>query len=216
MKMISLVDISVLSILPAALLGLYRWRYAESVYQPFFVLLCIGVLNEALGTIGAYYFHTNAINSNIYVLIEAILILWQFQKWKLFRHELSYKTVAIILLCVWVGECFIFSSINFFCSYYRVTYAFAVVLMSILMVNRLILSEQQSILKNATFLICTGFIFYYTYQILVEVFYLYGLNSKEFSNNVYHILSYINIFTNLIYAIAILWMPRKREFIQLS
>ncbi|MDB5196485.1 MAG: hypothetical protein JWP88_856, partial [Flaviaesturariibacter sp.] len=212
-SMLSLVNISIASILPAVVLGIVRWRHADRVYRPFFILLFIGVLNEVVSQCSIHYFHTNALNSNIYVLVEALLLLWQFQCWKLFYRTGVYTLIGGLLMAVWIGECFIFSGIRFFCSYYRICYAFAVVLMSILMVNRLIVNEYQPILKSSAFLICTGFIFYYTYQVLVEIFYLYGLSSsKAFGNSIYHILSYINIFTNLIYAIAILWMPRKREF----
>ena len=67
------------------------------------------------------------------------------------------------------------------------------------------------------FLISIGFIIYFTYEILVEAFSLYGLNnSLEFQKNVYMILTYLNLFVNLLYALAILWIPRKRVHMLLS
>jgi hypothetical protein len=63
------------------------------------------------------------------------------------------------------------------------------------------------------FLICNAFIIYFTFKILVEAFWLYGVNeSVNFQAMVFDISSYINVFTNLIYALAVLWMPMKRVF----
>ncbi len=45
------------------------------------------------------------------------------------------------------------------------------------------------------------------------MFWLYGLRfSKEFLMNVTTILIYINLFTNLVFALAVLWMPAKHRF----
>jgi hypothetical protein len=48
---------------------------------------------------------------------------------------------------------------------------------------------------------------------MMEVFYLYGVNeSHTFALKVYLIFNYINLFCNLIYALAALWMPTKMRF----
>lgn len=73
--------------------------------------------------------------------------------------------------------------------------------------------EKKNILKNSIFLICAGFILYYTYKVFVGLFWLYGLNkSMEFTLNIVIIMIYINFITNLIYALAFLWMPTKHRF----
>ena len=81
------------------------------------------------------------------------------------------------------------------------------------MINRLILDERSGLIKNSVFLITIGFIVFFTYKILIEIFWVYGLNaSRDFRVEVYRIMTYINLAINLIYALAVLWIPKKREY----
>lgn len=80
------------------------------------------------------------------------------------------------------------------------------------MINRLIGSERKTLLKNSIFIISTIFVFYFTLKVIVEAFWVYGLNETNFQTNVYHISVIVNVFANLLYTIAILWMPSKQRF----
>jgi hypothetical protein len=54
---------------------------------------------------------------------------------------------------------------------------------------------------------------YFTYSVLVEAFWIFGINhSSVFRNNIYGILSYINLFVNLLFTLAIVWMPTRLVF----
>lgn len=88
-----------------------------------------------------------------------------------------------------------------------------IVLMSINMINRMLVDGKKKLIQNPLFLILIGFIVFFTYKALIEIFWVYGLNaSRDFRLEVYRIMAYINLAVNIIYAIAVLWMPRKREF----
>ena len=90
-------------------------------------------------------------------------------------------------------------------------------MMSIHINNMLIVTYRKKLLKNPVFLICSGFIIYFTYKILIEAFWLYGLKAgKGFRINVYLLLTWINLIVNLIYALAMLWIPKKPQHITLS
>jgi hypothetical protein len=201
------------SILLPFLISVLRFKVIAREYHPFIYLLLLGVVNEIISTILNYKGYSNAVNSNIYVLLESVMLVWLFARWKLFRRPALFYALLIFLISFWLFENFYISKISYFSSYFRILYSFVIVLMSIQIVNRLIVREQRSLVKNSMFIISVGFIIYYIYKILVEIFWVYGLNnSKEFQNDVYNILHFINLFTNLIFALAILWMPRKREF----
>jgi hypothetical protein len=205
------------SLIVPAILALMKYSSMNVEYHPFFYFIWAGLLNECISMFANYYFRSNAINSNIYVLIEAILILWLFRRWKLFKNYNIFYVLIFIYLAAWVAENLFISRITFFNSYFRILYSFGTVLMAIQLVNQLIVRQQKSMTTNATFIISIGFIIYYTYKILVEVFWVYGLNkNSEFRENVYNILHFINLFCNLIYALAIVWIPRKKEFIRQS
>ena len=77
--------------------------------------------------------------------------------------------------------------------------------------NKIIITETKALIKNPAFLTCVAFIIYFTYLALVEIFYIYGLSKDiTFSVKMYAIMTAINLFTNLTYAMVILWIPRKR------
>src|SRR5665647_455347 len=118
----------------------------------------------------------------------------------------------------------ILGKINFVSSWFRITYSFLIVLMGITGINKLMLLDinkpigmnSSNIFKNPVFLICIGSIVFFTFKLIVEIFWFYGLNaSKDFRLDVYDILIYINLIVNLVYALAVLWIPAKQQYILL-
>lgn len=197
-----------------AIIGLIRCKTLPQAYLPFILLLWLGFLNEIVTTIIINEGYSNAINNNIYVLAESFLILWLFKNWALFNNNIkSLVAILFMYIIAWLCVNFIFFSIKSFSSYFNILYSLTTVLMSIHMINRLILEEKRKLIKSSIFLVAIGFIVFYTYNSLVEIFWVYGLNaSKDFRIDVYRIMTYINLIVNLIYAIAVLWIPKKREY----
>ncbi len=210
-----LITIFSYSLCIAGLIGLIRYKKVDQAFHPFIYLLWIGIFNETFSRIASYLWHSNAINFNAYSLTEFCMLLWQFKKWKLFD---SKRYGAEILLTIgvffWVIENFFIYNIYSFNSYFIIWSSLCIALLSIRMINILVLREKDVLLKNATFLICISFVLYYTYAALVEAFWVYGLGeSKEFGIRIQNILVYINLFANLVYALAVLWIPTKPKFI---
>lgn len=206
------------SISIAAILGWIRFKKIKPAYYSFIFLLTIGFVSEVWGFLLNEFHYSNAIVYNIYTLIEAVLILWQFKQWKIikFRAKLL-KFFLLILWITWIIENFYFSNIYSFGSYFIILYSFLIVLLSIQTLNVLIVQERHSLLENPIFLICSGFLLYFTYSIMVETFWMHGLNrNAAFQSNIYDILVIINLFVNLVYAVAVLWIPTKPKFILLS
>lgn len=198
-------------------IGWLKIRKTDGSILPFLLCLTIASFNEIVSffvTISGY--HTN-VNNNIYVLSEGLLLTWQFKRWGLFAgYRKSYYDTLVFLLTLWVAENAIATGFCRIQSYFRIGYSLALVLMSIHMNSRLILKARGTLLKSPPFLICTGFIIYFTYKILVEIFWFYGLNaSRDFRMNVYLLLVWLNFFVNLLYALALLWKPAKPRFLRL-
>ncbi|HYM94353.1 MAG TPA: hypothetical protein VET23_09465 [Chitinophagaceae bacterium] len=204
-----------LSISIGAIIGLVKARKADPAYFPFLWLLWAGLLNEIVSILILKSGFSNAINYNIYSLAEAILITWQFKMWRLFeRHQTFYKIVQALFVTGWTIENIMLRGMGSFNSYFTIGHSMIIVLMSIHLITRVIFSEPTLLWRNPVFLICIGMIVYFTYAILVEVFWLYGLNgSREFRINVYEILACINLFTNLLFALAAIWIPMKRQYL---
>lgn len=210
----TLLEISSYSVGIGAVIGMVRFKKVDRAYLPFILLLWVGLLNEIITVVSIDLFKSNAVTSNIYVLVESLLILWFFKNLRLGRkNNKRFHFVALLFIAVWITDNFFISRITRFSSYFRILYNFITVLMSIHMINRLILDERSGLIKNSVFLITIGFIVFFTYKILIEIFWVYGLNaSRDFRVEVYRIMTYINLAINLIYALAVLWIPKKREY----
>ncbi len=192
----------------------WRFKKIPPVYHPFIFCLWLGLLNEVLSYVLSRVIHSNAVNSNLYVLAESLLLLWQFHRWQLFGKWPPLATItACAFIAVWLVENFITGHITAFSSWFRILYSFVIVLMSIVVLNGLLLREKRGLLTHPVFWICAAFCLYYTYNVLVETFWVYGLNrGKEFRMNVYAIKLVINVISNLIFTAAILWIPTKQRF----
>jgi len=211
-------EIFSLSILIAGVIALVKFRKSEAAYYPFILLVWIASINEILSvTLINLGFRAN-INNNVYVLVESLVILWFFSRLQtVLSKNIVFLTLGLSFIVFWFAENLIISKIIYISSYFRIYYSFVIVILSITTVNHLIVTAKRNLLKMPVFLISIGFIIYFTYKILVEAFWVYGLNnSRDFRINVYTILMYLNLFVNLVFALAILWIPRKREYTLLS
>jgi hypothetical protein len=200
------------SIALAAIIAIARFRSIASAYYPFLCIIWLGLLNETLSLFIIYNNRSNAVNSNIFVLVEYLVTLLQFYKWN--NHAAGrYYAAAVAGAIVWVADNFVLHSISENNSLFRVYYSLAVVFLSINQVNKLIIYEKGNLLRNATFIICIAFLFYFGCKAFIETFNAlrFGL-SDMFLRNLWIILYFVTFITNLIYAIAILCIPAKQEF----
>jgi hypothetical protein len=206
------------TIVIAAIIGWIRFSKIDPAFYPFLFLVSLGTMNEITSYIVIQQRHSNAVNANIYSLLESILICWQFKNWRLFaRNNNLFYFIVCMLVVLWLVENFYLSSIFDFDSYFNITYGLIICFMSMRLINQLVLVDKTNLQLNPIFLICFCFSVFYMYSALIEIFWIWGLGgSKSFRLNIYRIFSYINLFSNLTYAIAMLWIPRKRKFMVLS
>jgi len=203
-----------LSILIAGVIGVFRFAQIRSVYRPFIYLIWIGCFNELLSIYLLFNHHYNIINYTIYGLCEALLLLWFFKNLNVFKgRKAPFYFLIVLFVVIWVAESFFANQFGTQFSYgFDIMYSFCVVLLGIRVINDLLFTERD-LLKNPTFLICIGIIIFFTYQIIEEMFWLYGLKeSAIFRQNIQSILMIINLLSNLIYALAILWMRKRQAF----
>ncbi len=202
------------SIIVSIIISLVRFRKIDKLYYPFIILLFLGFVSELVAITTLSIFGTNALSSNIYSLFEALVIVWQFRKWHLLKNFKLYVFLQCIIPGMWISELIYWNNINIYLSVFTTMYAFIIVLLSIQMINHLITTISVDLLKNSIFLICAGFVIFFTFNIVVEVFWIFNIDeSLIFGSYVYVILSIINFLINLVYALAVLWIPPKQNFI---
>ncbi|HEV7330499.1 MAG TPA: hypothetical protein VGN63_05615 [Flavisolibacter sp.] len=212
---VSLIIALSFSIFIPVAIGMIRFKKINPIYYPFLVLLCLGAINEVISYFLIKAHHSNAVNNNLFLLAESLLILYQFKQWRLFTGSLRvYYVFSGLVAAFWLTESFIIGSIHIFNSYFIIANSLLVVLLSITMISRLMAKRRKILWRDPVFILCAGFIFFFTYAIIVEAFYIYGLAASNlFQRYVFRILAFVNLFTNLLYALAVLWMPRRQEYI---
>lgn len=198
------------------IVGWVKFKRISPAYYPFLILIWVGAVNEVYSVVIINFFGKyNIINLNLYWLAEAVLMLWQFKVWDLFgSRNRIYNILLISFVGGWLTESIMLSKLYLdFNSYFKIFYAFINVLLSISMINQTLMKEKEGLGKNSIFIICIGFVFMLTYSLLTELFYVYRLElSDTFNTNLHYIFIVINLFCNLLYFLAILWMPKRQAF----
>ncbi|MEO7043676.1 MAG: hypothetical protein ABI091_00110 [Ferruginibacter sp.] len=205
------------SIFIASIAGIIKFRKIDSSYYPFILLTIAATINEIVSAIIVKHRHNTAINNNIYVLIEALLIIWQFKKWGVFdNRRILFKVLLISITVLWLWEYQSPLKLQEIGLFFRVAASFIIVICSVTIVSRFLIVHNKRLVTNPVFIICCGFILFFTYKIFVEIFWICGKDADQvFSNYVYNLMRYINLISNLIYAIAIICIPTKPRFITL-
>lgn len=197
-----------------ALIGWVRIKKTDPAYLPFIVLLTAGFLTELISLIVLANGYSNAVYYNLFTLAEAMLVTQLFYRLGLFRTKKRYVLVQLFYLLFWMCEGVYHRSLASIHSYFIVSYSTILVVLSIDLLHDVLFQTPYQLYRNPVFLITMGLIVYFTYSIIVELFWFYGLNqSSEFRIGIYEVFSYINLFTNILFILATLWIPLKREYI---
>lgn len=201
------------TIVVPAIIGLVRFSKIHQAYYPFIFCIWLGLINETIGTIVISLGYYNIINFNIYLLIESILITWQFKNWNLFqKRKIVFPAIISGLIIFWTINTAI-TNMKDFNSYFMIGYSFLISIMSISVFNRLIITERKSLIKNPVFIICVAYVIFYTSNVLSESFWLYSFkNIDSFALGMNSMSMITNFFTIILYTFAILWMPKKQKF----
>jgi hypothetical protein len=201
------------SILIGGIIALMKFKKIKKVYYPFIYCLWIGCLNEILSFILLMSNNHTLINSNIYVLLESFLILWFLKEVDVFKSQKTFYSILLLFLIFWLAENFIYRSIVVNSTYFRIFYSFIIVLLSITLINKLVFNTKTTLLRNSTFILLISFVIYFTCKLLIQSFVIYGVNRQSnFLLNIYMIMIYINLGVNLLYALAVLWMPKRVNY----
>ncbi len=201
------------SIVFAAGIGLVRMKNSLTAYQPFLYIVWLACINHPLSLIMVYYFESNTANGNIYVLLESLLYIWLFRNWGLFKNNRKIAPILFILVfSIWIVDNIVLHDLNTANAGFRIASSFILIFLAIEQLIILITTAKRDLLYNSSFIICCGMLIYFSYKAFIEVFFLMKISSSiTLITNVYALLVYINCFVNLIFAWAVLWIPKKQK-----
>lgn len=199
-------------LIPLAIM-LVRFKKIPADWMPFLVLLILGVLAEIASFIMIHYYKMgNAPVIKTYSLAECCLIYYLFYLWKNERDAKTVFTVlASISILAWIIEEIVFGGINTFSPYFRVGYAFVIVLLSINQINSMMVKQDGLLIKNPRFILCIGFIIIFIYQIIYEASFYIGSDTSALANKIIIGYGYINFGVNLLNAYAVLRINTRNE-----
>ncbi len=197
-----------------AIVAITKWKKIPPSYYPFIWFIWLTVLREISVTITAHIYRNNAVPANIYILLMSIFLLLQFNNWSLFKqHKKMFHILMALFIAVWCWEFLYFTNLWHHSSYYRIIFSFILVLLSIHTINLIINSTPTKLTKNSIFLICIAFIMLFTIKTILEIIFQLGLNTNNvFISFIYQKISYLTIPINILYAIAIKFIPQKSTF----
>ncbi len=197
----------------AALIGLYRLKRILPSFKPFILLLWVALLNEVVSYAMMKIYKTNALNSNIYIIVEYVIIMWQFKRWRSFKNNRIFIAVLGLGIALWAFDNFIIHSPWAFNSVFRTVYSSAIVFLSLQQISAVLVFERRNIFYNSKFIICSAFLIYYAFKSFIEAFYVFDLHMpNSFYHNIFLLLVLTNFLANLIFAFATLWIPTKQKF----
>ena len=200
------------SIAITAFIAVVRFKAINKQFRPFIFLTWLALTNETLSLVLIYTKGHNTVNSNIYVLFECILILYQFYLWETISFKL-YGLLVLVALFVWAADNLVWHGLGGNNSLFRIVYSFFILVCAVKQVSRLAEYEWLTLIKDPVFLICTAFLMYYSGKIFIEVFNAFRLHiSHSCNHNIFTVLYFEDFISNIIYAIAILCIPLKQVF----
>jgi hypothetical protein len=201
------------SIIGAVIIGAMNYKRVLPTFRPFILFLCIALGNEVLSSLVIYFYHTNIITGNIYVLVESLLLIRMFKAWTIHPGAIKrFNSIMVFFVIAWLCDNVILHRPDHFSAAFRVVYSTVLVFVAIEQINQVIIFERDSILRNPKFLIASAILVFYMYKSLLEVFFMFEThNSKAFNNTVFLLLALFNLLSNIIYAVATLCLPSKQK-----
>lgn len=206
------------AVLIPLVIGLIKLRRMEKSFRPFVFLLLLAVLTELV----SYFIYISLGKPNdkvfsVYSLLEAMLIFSLFHGWGFLgtRRKLYYSMLLFFFL-FWLAQTIFSAGAEDPVPFFVIFYSFTIVLISINQINlQIIAFTDTRLLKNPKFLISIGFVIYFTYQILYEsAYYVSEVSNKDFAltSEIIKLFMYINLFVNLLYVPAVIFIPDKTKF----
>lgn len=205
--------VSAFSISIPVMAAIARFPRLHRRYIPLAVLFATGLLNECISYFMINRYRNNLVNSNIYTLIEFCLFLWFFYRIK--NQQFIWILVAGSLgLAAWVTDNLWLHTLKDNNTIFRILSSCIILWLSMDKINQITFDVFRHSYKRTDLTLCLCFLVYYSYRTFIHIFNLFSVNlPAAFYANLWLILSLINLVTNLIYTIAILWIPKRQEFI---
>jgi hypothetical protein len=194
-----------------AVLAIYRWNRVDGRHRPFLAYLVVSMVFAFQQHFIARYINFSA---DLFILCEGLLLLWSLYAWRyLDRHRGLFLPLLVLFGIVWLAEIIIrWEAEAPILYYYRVVYSFVLVLVAINGMNIDIVHYKGNLLRHSSFLVAGAIVLYFTYNVLLESFYIAGIEGyfAGIEKPSYNIKNVFKLVSLIIFTLAVLWMPPKK------
>lgn len=200
-----------LSILLPTVASIVRYKKLPHTYHPLVYMLVLGLLTELI-IFFLFSQSSSALPTNIYYLVEALLLLWQFRYWNnVIKKNGTMFLFMIAFSIVWILDYIILGELLSYRLWFQLLSSLTLILMAVNQMNYLIENDHRTLTKNPVFLICVGIILFFSYKIMAEVFFHYA-PEMTIKRNIFVIEAYLNVLYNILLFIAVLCITPKKVF----
>ncbi len=204
-----------LSIFIPAIIALFKFKKSDYKDRFFYYFIFISAgLDILLRYLKAVY-KNNLVVFNIFALTDLVFLVLAFYTWGLFQKKkhIVYWIIGVFSV-FWIIEHLILSSVLRPNPYSRVFSSIIITLLSINMISKSLIMDKQVFYKNYKFLAALGAFLLYS-NIAAISFFWFNTNAiftGKFQNLLNISQEITNLCTNLLYALALLWMIPYRKF----
>ena len=147
------------------------------------------------------------------MLLEYFLIIWQFNR---LGRSFSKTFISVMLIlgsAIWLTDNMILHSLSENNSLFRMAASLCIVYITIDKANQLLFFNRSVLIKNPDLMITLGFFAYYAFKTFLEAFDVFPMKiGYDFYGSLYTILGLVNLFSNLLFTLAILCIRKKQAF----
>lgn len=201
--------ISAFSVLIPLITAAVKRKSMKREYVPLIILLVVGGLNDLASLFAIMNYGYNTVNSNLYVLIEFILLTWMFSRWLKERSKTFLYGILICGILCWILDNFILNDLSDNNSLFWMTGSILLVYICIDYINLVIFNRLNSIIIPKM-IICVTLLFYNIFKAFLESFHVFAIpHNESFFIQLLAVHSISSIIINLLFSIAFLCLPPK-------
>ncbi len=176
------------------------------------IILILGGFNDVVSFISIKLRHTNTLNSNIYQLVEFVMIVWLFRRWPSVRRNYFHQIVMTLGIVIWTLDFFVFHSLVENSALFRVLGPILLIYVIVDQINYTLLNRDNSIIVSRM-LIKGGFVLYFLYSTFVETIELFPSQIQyPYFPQLWYIQGCVSILLNVLISIAFICHREKPTY----
>ena len=208
-----------LGMLPALVAGAIKYPKMMRADRPFVWIMALNFLSETSQFVRLSIRIGDFTVYNLYVLLFLLLFLYQFYSWKSINKPIAIA-LAVMGTAVWIWEHLVPEyHLRTRTQFFRMTTGVILFSVAAFTLTRLATGRHLKLFTNHRFYICLALFLYFSFYVYYSFYHIYtdaflegSRASENYLRSLASIQRYIMHLTYVLYFVAALWIPRKKNF----